>query len=266
MKTKIAILGHGRMGQAIQSCLAESDQLQLGSVWTRNMACADNKAPYFASDNLDLVLSAAQVAVDFTLAPVTDQIIDAVCREKIPLVCGVSGLSEKTFAYMAEASAKIPIFYDRNMSIGVAVLQKLVHLAGTALDDQFETEIHETHHIRKLDAPSGTALQLGEVLAASRGRNFADVYYYEKNAGHPPARGDIRFQVTRQGEVPGEHTVVFKTADESLSLRHKVADRRVFAVGALTAAAWLMSQAPGLYSMQNLVAETGSATRSSDAI
>jgi 4-hydroxy-tetrahydrodipicolinate reductase len=266
MKTKIAILGHGRMGRSIQSCLLKSDEMQIGSVWTRNIASDNGKEDYLASDNLALVLQGVQVAVDFTLATVTDRVIDAVSRAKIPLVCGVSGLSEATLENMAAASTKIPILYDRNMSMGVAVLQKLVHRAGVALGELFEAEIHETHHVHKLDAPSGTALLLGEVLAASRGRNFADVYHFEKNGNHTPASGDIRFVVTRQGEVPGEHSVEFKTGDESLSLTHKVANRRVFAVGALAAASWLVNRAPGLYSMQDLVAETGLAGGSSDAV
>ena len=167
MNTKIAILGRGRMGREIQSCLAESDELQLAGIWVRNRASEESGTEHLESDSLAFVLSIAHVAVDFTLAAVTDQIIDAVTEAKVPLVCGVSGLTDITLQHMAEAAMGIPILYDRNMSHGVAVLQKLVRLAGAALGDQFEAEIHETHHVHKIDAPSGTALQLGESLPSA---------------------------------------------------------------------------------------------------
>lgn len=132
-------------------------------------------------------------------------------------------------------------------------MHRLVQMAGAALGEQFAAQIHETHHAGKRDAPSGTALHLGETLAASRGQNFADVYHYDGDSS--PARGDIHYEVTRRDEVPGEHTVLFSSADESLALTHKVADRRVFAAGAIKAARWLLKQAPGLYSMQDLLVD-----------
>ena len=255
MNTRIAILGRGRMGREIQSCLAESDELQLAGIWTRSRTPEDSRSETPESDNLAFVLSTADVAVDFTLPAVSDQIIDAVTIAKVPLVCGVSGLTDSSLQHMAEAATRIAILYDRNMSLGVAVLRKLVHLAGAALGDRFEAEIHETHHVHKIDAPSGTALQLGETLAASRGQNFAEVYHYEKDGQRTPSEGDIHFEVTRRDEVPGEHTVLLRSANESLALTHKVADRRVFAVGALEAARWLVTQAPGLYSLQDLLVD-----------
>ncbi len=124
------------------------------------------------------------------------------------------------------------------------------------MGDQFEAEIHETHHVHKIDAPSGTALHLGETLAGSRGQDFADVYHYDKDGDSPPSPGNIKYKVARRGDVPGEHTVLLRSTDETLSLVHKVTDRRVFADGAITAARWLMTQAPGLYDLQNLLADT----------
>ena len=255
MNTRIAILGRGRMGREIQSCLEESDGLQLAGIWVRNKTSLDSGAECPESDSLASVLSSADVAVDFTLPAVSDQIIDAVLVAKVPLVCGVSGLTDSSLQHMAEAAARIAILYDRNMSLGVAVLQKLVHLAGAALGNRFEAEIHETHHVHKIDAPSGTALQLGETLAASRGQNFAEVYHYAKDGRRTAATGNIHFEVSRRDEVPGEHSVLFRSANESLSLTHKVADRRVFAVGALEAARWLVTQAPGLYSLQDMLVD-----------
>jgi len=261
MSTKIAVLGYGRMGHEIQSCIEESEDLQMASIWVRDDSIDDSGSPCVQSMDLTAVLAPADVAIDFTLPAATDQVIDAVTDAHVPLVCGVSGLTEDSRQHIADVSKEIPILYDRNMSFGVAVMQQLVRLAGSNLGEQFEAEIHETHHVQKIDAPSGTALQLGETLAASRGQNFADVYHYDEDDDSLPVRGDIQFKVERCGEVPGEHTVLLKSTDEVMSLTHSVTDRRVFAVGAIRAARWLVTQSPGLYSLQDLVADTKSSRR-----
>ena len=255
-------MGHGRMGQEIQSCIAESEGLEVVSIWGRDGSVVDSEAEFLQSTNLAAVLAAADVAVDFTLASATDQVIAAAIDAHIPLVCGVSGLTDESRQRMHDAARIIPILYDRNMSLGVAVMQQLVQLAGSALGEQFEAEIHETHHVQKIDAPSGTALQLGETLAASRGQDFTDVYHYDEEGDSRASPGDIHYIVTRRGEIPGEHTVILRSADESLSLTHKVTDRRVFAGGAIRAARWLVTQKPGLYSLQDLLADTDNRFRS----
>jgi 4-hydroxy-tetrahydrodipicolinate reductase len=239
MKIRIALMGRGRMGQEILRCAAASDEYETAGVWVRENRSSGIDPGIPVSCHLPDVLKEADVAIDFTLPDATDQVLDAVADAGVPLVCGVSGLPDATLQHMAGAASGIPILYDRNMSLGIAVMQRLVRLAGAALGDRFEAEIHETHHVHKIDAPSGTALQLGEALAEARGCE----------------PGDIHYEVTRRGEVPGEHTVLFRSPDETLALRHEVSDRRVFAVGALGAAAWLVGQPPGLYSMQDMVAD-----------
>ena len=253
MSTNVAVLGRGRMGQEIQNCISESDDLRLAGVWVRNSGADHDDTPSSENGSLATVLSSAHVAVDFTLPGATSQVLAAALEAKTPLVCGVSGLSDANLKDMAVVAKKIPILYDRNMSVGVAVLQRLVQQSGASLGNQFEAEIHETHHVKKLDAPSGTALQLGEALAASRDQDFAAVFHYDEDDGSKPAKGEIHFEVTRRGDVPGEHTVMFRSDDESLALTHSVTNRRVFAVGALRAARWLLTQSPGLYSMQDLL-------------
>ena len=240
------------MGKEIQSCIAESEDLQVAGVWVRGDSADAGSATTIQCANLVSVLSDADVAIDFTLPAATDQVIAAVIEANMPLVCGVSGLSATNRQNMADAATGIPILYDRNMSLGVAVMHQLVQLAGAALGEQFAAEIHETHHVHKIDAPSGTALHLGETLASSRGQEFADVYHYDKDGGSP-APGDIHYEVARHGDVPGEHTLLLMSANESLSVTHKVTDRRVFAVGAIRAARWLLTQAPGLYSLQDMI-------------
>ena len=250
---RISVLGRGRMGQELQCCIADSDDLVLAGIWTRSDDTDESETSALQSGDLSTVLSSAQVAIDFTLPEATEDIIGAAIRANIPLVCGVSGLTEHIYQVMVDAAREIPILYDRNMSLGVAVLHQFVQLAGSVLGSEFEAEIHETHHVHKLDAPSGTAIQLGEALAASRGQTFSEAYHYDPCGKSEPASGQIHFDVKRRGEVPGEHTVLFKSANESLSLMHSVDDRRVFAVGAMTAARWLVNQAPGLYSMQDVI-------------
>lgn len=241
------------MGQEIQRCIADSDDLVLAGIWTRSANADESETSTLQSGDLSTVLSPAQVAIDFTLPEATQDVIQAVTSAKIPLVCGVSGLTEPGYQSMLDACKEIPILYDRNMSLGVAVLQQLVQLAGATLGSQFEAEIHETHHIHKIDAPSGTAIQLGEALATSRGQIFTEACHYDPCGNSEPVSGQIHFDVKRRGEVPGEHTVLFKSANESLSLMHTVDDRRVFAVGAITAARWLVNQPAGLYCMQDVL-------------
>jgi 4-hydroxy-tetrahydrodipicolinate reductase len=134
------------------------------------------------------------------------------------------------------------------------VLDGLVRQAVASLGAGFEAEIHETHHRHKVDAPSGTALKLGASLAAARNQDFESVKRYEP-AGlkRPLAPGEIGFEVSREGQVPGEHTVILYNESERLELKHAVSSRRVFADGALRAAQWLSDRPPGLYAMRDLL-------------
>jgi 4-hydroxy-tetrahydrodipicolinate reductase len=202
---------------------------------------------------LPAILSSADVAIDLTLPEATRRIIQATRQAETPLVCGVSGMTERAHRHLLDAAKSIPVLYDRNMSLSIAIMQRLIQIAGAGLGGQFEAEIHESDHVHKIDAPSGTALQLGEALAASRGQNFADTCHYDPTGTSKPESGKIAFHVERRGEVRGEHTVLFSNASESLSVTHKVNDRRVFAEGAIKSARWLVGQSPGFYSMQDVI-------------
>ncbi len=248
------------MGRELLQAIAADPGLQLAGVWMRGedrLADIRHDLPGGAitGGDLDAVLEAADVAVDFTLPGATPIVIDAALRKSRPLVSGVSGLGDAVMARMREAASSIPVFHDRNMSFGVAVLSELVRRAGAALGPEFAAEIHETHHVHKVDAPSGTALKLGEALADARGQDFADVYRFGGNEVPPrSSAAEILFSAVREGENPGEHTVILRSAAESLTLAHKAHDRRVFALGALRAARWLTRQQPGLYGMRDLAA------------
>ena len=166
------------------------------------------------------------------------QVLDSVARVPKPFVCGVSGLNESQLARLDELAAAVPVVYDRNMSLGVAVLDRAVRDAAAALGTEFEVAISEVHHVHKVDAPSGTALKLGETIASARGES---------------GTGSIRFSSERRGEVPGDHEVVMRSATESLTFAHSVTTRDVFAAGAVRAAGWVVGQAPGRYRMSDVL-------------
>ena len=244
------------MGQAIATVIDSRDDLRLTNLWVRDESLA-SELPICAScisSNLDSVVSSADVLIDFSLPAASEQILEAVVRHGKPLVCGVSGLDEEQLENLQKAATVVPVVYDRNMSVGVAVLEELVRLAAASLGPSFEVEISETHHIHKQDAPSGTALKLGEAIAEVRGQDMRDVAWYAPDAGsRVAANGDIRFDVERRGEVPGDHSVLFMSQTEQLKMSHSVTTRQVFADGALRAALWLVEQESGRYSMKDVL-------------
>lgn len=252
------------MARGILQVINDNDRCQTSSVWIRDKtkisafrlaSQVDESGQVLLSDELAAVLAKADLAIDFTLADANSTVIDHALAQGLPLVCGVSGLDKRQQQSLIEASEQIPLLYDRNMSYGIAVLTRLLRDAGGAFSEGFETEIHESHHRHKKDAPSGTALMLGETLAESRGRKFEDVYFYDASGAKPVAPDKIGFYVTRDGEIPGDHTVIFKSHSETIQLSHSVADRRVFAEGAVRAALWLAGRPAGMYKMSDLLIE-----------
>ena len=229
------------MGLAIINAVNEFPDLRIGSVWVRDPEAArDMSTPSGAviSVDLDRVVDAADVIIDFSLFEATEQVVAAVVRHGKSLVCGVSGLGEAQMAALESAASSVAVVYDRNMSQGIAVLQELVSRAAKSLGDEFAIEIHETHHVHKKDAPSGTALKLGESIASARNQQGAD---------------SVHYQSERRGEVPGDHEVIFSSPTERLTLGHSVTTRKVFAEGALRAARWVADRDPGFYDMHDVL-------------
>ena len=157
-----------------------------------------------------------------------------------------------------EAAARsIAVLIAPNTSVGVAVMLRLVKLAAASLGPEFDVEISEAHHRGKRDAPSGTALKLGETVAAAQGRTLHDAAIYDRHALHSARRsGDIGFAVTRGGDIVGEHTVCFAGLGERLEVTHRATDRMIFARGALSGARWLIGRRPGLYAMDDVLGLT----------
>lgn len=214
------------MGQAVEQAVDDADGVCVSKIWRRG-------------DSLDDVVADSDVLIDFSLPATNGEVLAAVSKQRTPLVCGVSGLDPAQMAALRNAAKDIPIVFDRNMSLGVTVLSDLVKRAARSLGPEYLAEIHEVHHVHKIDSPSGTALQLGESITAARATN-----------GPPDA---IRYEVERRGEVPGDHTVILSSPTETLSLSHSVTSRAVFAIGALRAARWVVQQRPGLYQMTDVL-------------
>jgi 4-hydroxy-tetrahydrodipicolinate reductase len=213
------------MGKAIAAGLGGQQDMELVGFWARG-------------DDLDALVSAADVVIDFSLPDGTAQVLEAVLRQEKPLVCGVSGLNDAQLARLDEVARHVPLVYDRNMSLGIAVLERSVRDAAASLGADFEVEISEVHHVHKKDAPSGTALKLGEAVAEARDE---------------PGTGSVSFASERRGEVPGDHEVVMRSATETLTFAHSVTSRQVFVDGAVRAGRWVVGRDPGRYTMRDVL-------------
>ena len=228
---RIALAGAGRMAQAIATLAASTADTEIGSVWSRHPGDDRFGNSIRVSDDLDSVVAAGDVTIDFSLPAATAGVAAAAARAGKPLVCGVSGLGDSEMNALRAAAQQVAVVYDRNMSLGIAVLADLVRRAAGVLGEDFSVSVRETHHVHKKDAPSGTALMLGEQL------------------GSRP----VEFAVERRGEVPGDHDVEFCSATESLRLSHSVTTRDVFAAGAIRAARFASRAAPGWYAMRDVL-------------
>lgn len=261
----LAVFGAtGRMGQAILGCLAGSKTFRLSGAVTlvgdpalgRDAGEHAGLAPLGVplTDDRAQALHRARVAIDFTLPAALEANLQA-CREAgTPLVVGTTGLSPQQQAVLEQSSREIPIVYGRNMSVAMNVFIHFVGRAATALGEDYDVEIVEAHHRNKVDAPSGTALALGEAVAAGRKRRFADVAVKARQGQTGPrVPGTIGFSSIRGGNIVGEHSVMFIAPDERVVFTHNAVDRRAFALGALRAASWLAGRAPGLYSMADVL-------------
>lgn len=263
--TRIAITGAaGRMGRVLIEACHQSEGLRLGAAIERpgsTMIGADagelagiGRLGVEVVENLSSVLDAFDVLVDFTRPEVTLNNL-ALCREAGKrMVIGTTGFDEAGKQAIREAANDIAIVFAPNMSVGVNLSLKLLDLAARVLGDEVDIEIIEAHHRHKVDAPSGTALRMGEVVAAALGRDLRTcaVYGREGNTGERD-RKTIGFETIRAGDIVGEHTVMFAGIGERLEITHKASSRMTFAKGAMRAAAWLAGRDRGLYDMQDVL-------------
>ena len=231
----------GRMGRAVSTVLDAREDVVVAARFDRG-------------ETPDLSL--CDVIIDFSTPDASVELARASAARGGPaLVIGSTGLSPEQDAEILKAAGTVAIVRSGNFSLGVNILIGLVEHAAQRLDAaDWDIEVLETHHRRKADAPSGTALMLGEAAANGRGEDLADVRRapYDGLTG-PRESGGIGFASLRAGGVIGEHTVLFASDDESLTLSHSAIDRSLFAKGAVAAAAWVRSRKPGLYDMQDVL-------------
>jgi len=240
----------GRMGQAVAKVISGRDDVRIAARFDRPGAQADRLV------SMEEALQVAEVAIDFTTPAASVALARAAAERGGPaLVIGSTGLSDEDIAAIGEAARSVAIVRAGNFSLGVNMLMGLVAQAARALGpDAYDIEIFEAHHRRKVDAPSGTALMLGEAAAAGRNVKLADVAQRIRDGiTGPRPPGEIGFSVLRGGDIIGEHSVSFVADDEILTLSHSARDRGLFARGAVEAARWVALQPPGEYDMQDVL-------------
>ena len=262
---KTAITGAaGRMGRNLIEACEQAANVELGVAIERpgssfigvdaGELAGVGKKSVAIKENLSATTDNFDVLIDFTRPEVTMANV-AVCRAAGKrMVIGTTGLSDQQKAILAEAAEDIAIVFAPNMSVGVNLCLKLLDIAARVMGEYTDIEIIEAHHRHKIDAPSGTALRMGEVVAEALGRDLKEcaVYGREGNTGERE-RKTIGFETIRAGDIVGEHTVMFADIGERVEITHKASSRMTFANGAVRAAEWIMQQDKGLFDMQDVL-------------
>lgn len=246
----------GRMGAEVLRIVREDPDARFvaGTVRARGPAAElGSRLSVPVDDSLEVAIGrGADAVIDFTSPAAAVSHAKTCAGSGTPLVTGTTGLEPEDHRAIEEAARSIPIVLSPNMSVGMNLLFRLVAEAAEALPD-FDAEIVEIHHSQKKDAPSGSALRLARAIAEGRGGEGELVHGRQGQVGERPA-GPIGMHAVRGGDVAGDHTVFFFGTGERLELTHRASSRAAFAAGALRAARWVVGKAPGLYSMQDVLA------------
>lgn len=261
---RVAVAGaSGRMGRTLLEAVAQAPDVRLaaalerpGSPFLGRDAGELVGAPcgVVIDDDIERTLATADVLIDFTRPEATLAHLAACDVLKVKLVIGTTGLTEHHRARMVDVAQRIGIVAAPNMSVGVNLVFKLLDAAARVLAEGYDVEIVEAHHRHKVDAPSGTALRMGEVVANALGRELASCAVYGRE-GITGERNPstIGFATVRGGDIVGDHTVLFAGMGERVEITHKASSRATFAQGALRAARWLADRPAGLYDMQDVL-------------
>ena len=261
----IAVTGAaGRMGRTLIEACSENAGCQLGA------AIEHESSPFIGRDagavaginsqNANIVTQLTDVAddfhtlIDFTRPEVTLKNLEACVAHGKNIVIGTTGFTDEEKQKINQAAETIGIVFAPNMSVGVNLCFKLLDIAARVLGDEVDIEVIEAHHRHKVDAPSGTALRMGEVVADALGRDLKDCAVYgRQGATSERDRKTIGFETIRAGDIVGDHTVMFADIGERVEITHKASSRMTFANGALRAALWLADKNNGLYDMQDVL-------------
>jgi 4-hydroxy-tetrahydrodipicolinate reductase len=261
---RIGVVGcGGRMGQMLLAEIARTEGAVISGGTARSASLQGQDLGMLAGlGQLDLhvgddpaaLLAASDAIIDFTSPAATVQHAELAAAEGKVLVIGTTGIDAAQTRAIEDAAERTAIVWSANMSLGVNLLLGLVEQVAGALGPDYDIEVLEMHHRRKVDAPSGTALALGHAAAAGRGHPLEQLWVKSRD-GHTGAReaGTIGFATLRGGDVVGDHTVMFAGLGERLELTHKAADRAIYARGAVRAALWATGRPPGLYGMKDVL-------------
>jgi 4-hydroxy-tetrahydrodipicolinate reductase len=242
---------NGKMGQMIAECTVNFPELEIVAGIDVNDTI---KQPFPVYKSPDNVTFAVDAVIDFSHPSLLEGVLNYAEKYNVPSVIATTGLSPEQTADIKNAGKNIPIFHTANMSIGINLICELLKTAAPILYDNFDIEIIEKHHNRKLDAPSGTAILLADTIKNSVDTKLTNIYdrhLVRKRREHT----ELGIHSIRGGTIVGEHEVIFAGEDEVISLSHSASSRKVFAMGALRASLFIIDKAPGVYNMSDLLKE-----------
>ncbi|MFU8813793.1 MAG: 4-hydroxy-tetrahydrodipicolinate reductase [Pseudomonadales bacterium] len=266
---RVAVTGAaGRMGKTLIQAIHEAEGLALGAAFERaglTLLGADagelagvGRLNVALTDDLSAAADGFDTLIDFSVPEATLASVEICAARGKALVIGTTGFDQAGLARIRAAAERVPVLMAPNMSVGVNVVFKLVELAARALGDSADIEIIEAHHRHKIDAPSGTALRMGQIIAEALGRDLAEVAVYDRQGTTGArAREAIGFATVRAGDIVGEHTVLYAGNGERIEITHRAESRMNFAQGALRAVRFLQGRSSGLYDMQDVLGFSG---------
>ena len=265
MTAKISIPGgNGRMGKTLIKEIIENENLELANSYCLpdekekgldlGTLVGHNPIDKILTDNSSSIFQDTDVIIDFTVPEASILHVEKAATYKIPIVIGTTGFSNEQFDKIKSFSNQIPIVYSANFSVGITIMKKLINDTTKNLGSDWEIEIFEVHHNKKVDSPSGTALLLGSEAAKARGKNLDDIKQLSREGIIGKRKKDeIGFSVVRGGNVVGEHSIKYFNGDERLEINHIANDRSIFAKGAIRSAIWTLNQKPGLFTLDHVL-------------
>lgn len=244
---KIGVTGYnGRMGRVITEQVMADKSVELSHAYCR----IGPDAPNF-TDDVATLFADSNVVIDFTKPEAMKTHLPMARQYQVPMVIGSTGLSAEHKALFNEYARDVPIVYAPNMSVGINIMLSLIEKAAALHGESYDVEISELHHRHKADAPSGTAIALGESVQKGRGLAVDSSGFKCRTAAHIP--GEIGFAVMRGGEVTGDHSVHFIGDEEIMTITHRALNTKMYATGAIKAAKWITGKEPGLYNMRDVL-------------
>ena len=251
-KINITITGGlGRMGQLLIEQTQKDKKLKLYSA-TEYKDFKKGKIKY--QKNTDVAFKDTNVIIDFTRPNCTLEVLKLAVKHKKKVIIGTTGFKKKHWDAIKKASKKIAILQSGNMSLGINLMQFVSKILSKGFMSDYQMEVYDAHHIKKIDYPSGTALMLGHAVAEGKSKSLKQIqgkiFLNKKGKGKS---NKLNFYIVRKGKIPGTHSVIFENNQEKLEIQHTAHSRDLFADGAIGAAKWLVNKKPGLYSMKNVL-------------